>query len=117
MRKLNEADIEYTLELLPEDMPVRGNALASGDESEDKRAEDAILKELEWNPWAWCCIKVTASWHGIKGVDYLGGCSYKDEMEFKQEGGYYEDMKAQALEDLKRTIREMQAKVCCVEVA
>ena len=38
-------------------------------------------------------------------------------MEFKQEGGYYEDMKAQALEDLKRTIREMQAKVCCVEVA
>jgi hypothetical protein len=117
MSKLNEKEVEYTLTLEPEYMEVRGNAMASGDDAEDRKVEDAILRELEWNPWAWCCMKVTASWRRIEGVDYLGGCSYKDEKEFKQPGGYWDDMKAQALEDLKRNILDLRAKVCGVEVS
>lgn len=99
-------EVTYTLECLPEDIGVRGNALASGDDGEDRRAEDAIIADLEaGNEWAWCCVKVTAEWNGFEGKDYLGGCSYASEDDFKQPGGYYDDMKQQALDDLYRTVR------------
>lgn len=101
-----EDEVTYTLECSPEDIEVRGNAMASGDDEADKEAEDAIIADLEaGNEWAWCCAKVTAEWNGFEGEDYLGGCSYRDEADFKAEGGYYEDMKERALDDLYAQVR------------
>ena len=41
-----------------DDTPVRGNAMASGDD-----AADRILTELSWNVWAWATVEVRAdSW-------------------------------------------------------
>lgn len=101
-----EDEVTYTLECSPEDIPVRGNAMASGDDEADRADEDRIIADLEsGNEWAWCCAKVTAEWNGFEGKDYLGGCSYASEDDFKRPGGYYDDMKQQALDDLYRTVR------------
>ena len=98
---LDLANIIYTVECLPEDMPVRDNVQASGDAALDREAEEDILRDLEaGNPWAWCTVKVTAKLGAYQGDDYLGGCSYKSEEEFRTESVYFEDMKETARRDL-----------------
>lgn len=61
------------------------------------------------NPWAWCTIEVKASVTigGFKyeASDYLGACSYKDEVDFKGDG-YYTDMVAQATDALADELAE-----------
>jgi hypothetical protein len=104
VRTLTAEDVEFRLEPQDEDIPVRGNVLASGDDEEDKAAEDDVLERVKHNIWAWCCVKVSAIWKGIEGTDYLGCCSYKDEEDFKLHSGYYEDMKEAALVDLNEEV-------------
>lgn len=105
LRELKMEEVEFTLETLEEDIPVRGNAIASDDEDYDREIEDAILARLEdGDIWAWCCVKVTAKWNGFEGDDYLGACSYANEEEFIRLSGYYDDMKERALDDLNATI-------------
>lgn len=107
MKKLKPEDVEFSIECLEEFAQVVGNAMASGDDAVDKKAEDEILAELDaGNLWAWCCVKVTARWKSFTGTDYLGCCSYDNEEDFKQ-GGYYEDMKVEALADLQKSISEI----------
>lgn len=104
--QIPEDEVTYTLDVQPEDIPVRGNALASGDDEEDRRAEDEIIERLEaGDVWAWASVVVRAEWNGFVGRDYLGGCSYANEDDFKAPGGYYDDMKQQALDDLHREVR------------
>lgn len=91
-----------TLTTEPEDMPVRGNAMASDDDAADKEVEDEIIRRLDdGDEWAWCVVRVRASLHGQHADAYLGGCSYRDEAEFKA-GGYFEDMRDEALDALAR---------------
>ena len=104
-------NIEYKIELQEEHIPVRGNALASGDDAEDKRVEDEIINRLNCGDmWAWCSVRVVAYIPGIdlEGDDYLGGCCYTDENDFKQ-CGYFEDMKKQAKTDLLNKINAVKA--------
>lgn len=90
-----ESEITYTLTLEPEYESFEGN-FATGDDDLDQSTEEWIREQLEaGNEWAWCSVKVTASWNGFKGSDYLGMCSYQSEDDFR-EGGYFEDMKAEA---------------------
>lgn len=97
---LRAEDVEWTLTCEPEDLEIRGNAMASGDDALDKEIEDEIIARLEnGDQWAWCCVHVTAKWRGLEGCDTLGGCSYKDEADFMA-GGYYDDMRMEALERL-----------------
>lgn len=118
MKRFNEKEVVYTITAEMDNLEVWGNALVSGDEVADKECEDEILRRLEnGDVWAWASVEVKASWNGFEGTDYLGCCSYRDEKAFCQEGGYFEDMKSQALEDLKRIIKQVQEKVCCLEVA
>ena len=103
--------IQYRIECQPEDIPIRGNVCASGDESHDLECENAVIESLErGNEWAWCCIRVTAFIDGIdlEGVDYLGRCSYKSEKDFKRSSGYYQDMKRQTKDDLLAQIYEIK---------
>lgn len=101
--KIKAESVQYRVEVLPEDMPVRGNALASGDPAEDKRVEDEIIERLECGDiWAWCTVRVVASLPDsvLEGEKYLGACSYRDLDDF-MESGYYEDMRDCALEELQ----------------
>ena len=108
--------VEYSIECLPEETSVKGNALASGDDAQDKEAEDWILAELDrGNEWAWCTVKVTATLGAFRGVDYLGCCSYHSEADFCQPGQYFEDMKGEALDDLKRNIAAVESDLSAIK--
>jgi hypothetical protein len=100
----------YTIECLPEEIPFRGNAMASGDPDIDRETEDYIARELErGNDWARCTVKVTCQVEGHEdiavGVDYLGCCSYRSEEDFRTPGGYFDNMCREAREDLIRSLK------------
>ncbi len=104
MRQLTAKDVTFTLTVEPEFTPVRGNAMASGDDAADKECEDEILDALANGfVWSWCTVKVTASWKEWAGFDYLGCCSYANEKAFMSDG-YYSDMCDNALADLNNSI-------------
>lgn len=101
--------VKFTLEAEQDDIPVRGNAMASGDEEVDKRYEDEIIERLNnGDVWAWASVCVKAEWRGIEGTAYLGGCCYKDEDDFKKEGIYYDGMKQDAYDELIGKIKALK---------
>jgi hypothetical protein len=104
VKKLEENEVEFTVECRPENESIEGNAMASGDEKIDDEANAWVREQLaSGNPWAWCTVKITAEWRGYTGVDYLGCCSYKSEEDFKNDC-YFEAVKSNALEDLNREV-------------
>ena len=105
------AVIVITVTPLPEHCPVRGNALASGDAALDREAEDAILARLDRDDlWGWCAVRVRATWtapsgRAWHGDAYLGCCSYNDEADWREPGGYHEQMTIEATEALYEALR------------
>ena len=90
-----------------EHIPVEGNACASGDDDFDREVERDIMGRLgQGDVWAWAAVTVIVVWGPFEAPAYLGCCSYADEEDFTQPGGYFEDLVAEALEELNRTIRE-----------
>lgn len=77
------------------------------DGSNDEELNAWIRSELNsGNLWAWCVAKVTVTYRGLEGVDYLCGCSYKSEADFKV-GGYYESMINEAVEELAKDLETL----------
>lgn len=101
-RKSKNADwknYDIVLEALPEDM--------MSPEEHFENPEDAAFarRELEkGNEWGWCTahVVVTHKKTGIKGEDYLGGCSYRSKKDFMHPSGYYPDMVNEAIADAKK---------------
>lgn len=109
-------NVTYTIKVEQDDIPVRGNAIGSGNADFDKEVEDEILKRLDdGDVWAWATVTVVATCEGFTGEAYLGGCSYKDEADFKQDGGYYEDMCKEALSELKKNITEIRERLARID--
>ena len=107
LRKLTEKDIDITVDAQYEDLQIRGNAIASGDDEYDKTVEDELIRRVETGDvWAWASVSVTAKFGRFEAVNYLGGCSYKDEADFINNSGYYEDMKDEAIEDLNAQLQK-----------
>jgi hypothetical protein len=98
LRDLTEHDdVCFTVEAMPEDVPIEGNASAINDET-DAATEAWIRKQLDaGNVWAWATITVRARWNGFEGQDVLGCCSYESEKAFREPGGYFDDMCRTAL--------------------
>lgn len=111
---LTVADVVVTISAEPDDLPVRGNAMASGDADADREVEDEILARLDrGDAWAWASVRVRATWTAPSGRTYhgdahLGGCSYADEADFRT-GGYYEQMVEEALDDLNASLADLRA--------
>ena len=100
---LTREEVSIRLEAEPELLPVEGNASASGDDDFDREVEHNILSRIQQgDTWAWAAVTVTASWGPFSASDHLGCCSYANEEDFRQPGGYFDDMVAQAIEDLNR---------------
>jgi hypothetical protein len=100
--------VEFTIECMPEDLQVKGNASAIDDET-DREIEQYIYDELNnGNEWAWCCITISAHYKGQIGSASLGGCSYKNKTDFKENSGYYEDMKQSAFDDLISSLERLR---------
>ena len=107
-KTLTSNDITILVTAHPEEIPVQGNAICSGDEDFDRQVESEILKRLEQDDvWAWATVSVTAEWQGLKEVEYLGCCCYANEEDFRQEGGYFDDMVHEALTSLNLRIRNL----------
>jgi len=114
MNNIPREKVEFELDCIPEDMPVRGNAMCSSDPELDRYIEDGIIADLECNEWAWCIARVTARYKGFEGADYLGGCSYNGPEEFKR-NGYFDQMQDQALEALNVSIDEMRNRIAEID--
>jgi hypothetical protein len=97
------------------DIPVRGNAIVSGDDEYDRDLENQIINDLEWNVWAWCDITVSLELeidgNTLQGGDSLGACNYKNEKDFME--SLYPEMVQnainEALDGLKRSIVVVEA--------
>ncbi len=95
--------ITFRLFIDQDDAPVRGNAMASGDDAADKAAEDEIIQRLnDGDTWAWASATVGAS-VDLTGTDHLGALSYHSTAEFLEDC-YYESMKAEAREELVKKL-------------
>lgn len=96
------ADVKVQVFARQDDIPVRGNAIASGDARIDADVENNILHRLEdGDVWAWASVevRVTHEASGLSGSDYLDGCSYESEEDFR-ESEYFYDMTCAALDAL-----------------
>lgn len=93
MKPLTKTDVRIEVICHPEHIPVKGNAMASGDDALDARVERKIIRQLEdGNQWAWCTVEVCGHFHGLTASEYLGCCNYKSEKDFVKNSGYYDDM-------------------------
>lgn len=103
---LTEADVHFDVSCLPEFVAPEGNASAIGPVA-DKKIVSRIYRQLNCgNEWAWCIIRVVARWGQFEGEDQLGCCSYESKHDFMQKGGYFDDMKAVALQRLNEAVAE-----------
>tara|TARA_R100001530_G_scaffold134994_3_gene111117 strand:- start:556 stop:939 length:384 start_codon:yes stop_codon:yes gene_type:complete len=99
--------IWLTVEELPDDSPIEGNAMASGDDAVDRRAEQYVRDSLAaGNQWAWCTVRIAAEHidSGVVGESFLGACSYDSEEDFMQVNGNAPDMIDEAVEQCKMTL-------------
>ena len=111
-KTLTSNDIRVVVTAFPEEIPVKGNAICSGDEDFDRQVESEILKRLEHEDvWAWATVCVTTEWEGLKEAEYLGCCCYADEEEFRQEGGYFDEMVDEALANLNKRLHMLYEKL------
>ena len=100
--------VEIAFAIAPDHAPVRDNVSDSGDEEFDRNTENAILARLhEGDEWAWCTVRCQVRWNQWTADDHLGMCSYKDWEDFKQ-NGYYEDMIAECLLQLRKELTQMK---------
>ena len=104
-RLLTREEVAISLKAAPEFVPIEGNASASGDDAFDQEVEGSILCRVEQGDvWAWAAVTVTVSWGPFSASDHLGCCSYADEEDFRQPGGYFDDMVDEALEELNKIV-------------
>jgi hypothetical protein len=105
--------VQYEWTYMQDDTPVRGNALASGDDAADKECEDKIIEGLKrGDDWHWALVEVRAiissGGQRFMGRATLGACSYGSLAELRadtfEDGGGY-DLRVDALDDLKTYLK------------
>jgi hypothetical protein len=105
--------LEITVTAIQDEIPVRGNAIVSGDDALDKQVEDKIIDRLnDGDVWAWASVCVKVTYLGLEAKEYIGGSCYEDENDFVKNSGYYDDMVAAAIDDLNRQAQQMKAALC-----
>lgn len=52
------------------------------------------------NTWAWCSVTVIVAFQTFEEREYIGGCSYQNEQEFKAPGGYYDDLVEECIDKI-----------------
>ena len=112
IRPITREETTITVTAEPEDIPVRGNASASGDERFDREVENGLLERLDrGDVWAWASVTVTVSWDNFEAPSHLGCCSYEDEQDFRQAGGHFDDMIAEALDEVNQEILDLYSRL------
>lgn len=109
------AHVEITVHARQDDTPVRGNAMASGDDAADREMENWILTRLlDGDEWAWADVEVRATLYTesvkrLTASTYLGCCTYDNEAAFRADDGYFTDMAKEARALVLQDLAELQA--------
>lgn len=94
--------ITYEIECEQDQSDFRGH-FASGEDELDRALEAEIAKRLDRGDiWAWCCVRVVAiADNGDRAYsDWLGGCCYGSEADYRTNSGYFTDQCAEARANL-----------------
>lgn len=93
--KAKEVGVIITLSAQEDDQPLDPDMDPSCHEwVREQRAKGNDL-------WSWADVTVTAKFGGVEASDYLSGCMYESEEDFKNPEGYYTDMCVTAIENLR----------------
>ncbi len=108
METINKNNIEIEVIAEYETMQLEGNAIDSGDADFDRETCDKIREDLDsGNVWAWAQVEVKCTYKGIlTASDYLGGCSYASEDDFRSDG-YFTDMVGACVTELNNQLKEL----------
>jgi len=102
-------EIQYKIEAEQDDTPILGNLCCTDDPEQDTKEENEVFRRLNnGDIYAWCLIKVTASFGRFSYSDYLGGNSLKDEKEVEEQVEYH-GMKQEARLGLIEEIKQANA--------
>ena len=72
---------------------------------ETKEQEKEYLEKIDNGELGWFCAKAAVKKAGIElAASYLGCCDYPSLKDFKENGGYYEDMRDEAVEEAEKII-------------
>lgn len=108
LRELTADEVEFSIEIEEDDSDF--NFESDEPEKDEKLRKELNRRRNNGDLWAWCTVVVTAKWKEWKGVDSLGGCSYENEADFRQDG-YFDDMKDRALEELNKSLAACAAEL------
>ena len=95
IKQLTKKDLTISIVALEEIISIHDDEFLTSKQKKD------ISKRLDYNIWAWCCVKVECTYYSLTATSYLGCCSYQDEQDFIKNSGYYEDMINDCLIDLQ----------------
>ena len=99
--------IAYTLEAEHDYYDEIEGSFASGDDDLDRKEVARIKRRYTaGDRWAWFATRVTVECGSFTGEsDWLGGCSYASEEDFKK-SDYYKGMQREARENLLNQLKE-----------
>lgn len=110
IKKEKRGPILITVYTEPEEIPIRGNAISSGDTEFDRQAEDDIIKRYNaGDELAWCQVRVEAEARGFKHIEYLGACSFESQNDIATDE-ILPDMANEAVNGLKKDLQEIAEK-------
>ena len=106
--------LTYHVHAADEDLPLEGHFVEAGG-PENAEVNAALERELlgrldRGDLWAWCTVTVVAKLEHASGFTFLGeatlgACSYENEEQFRADG-YFDDMKKEALANLRARLEE-----------
>lgn len=71
---------------------------------DDPATNEWVEKELrKGNAWAWCQVKLTVVFGPLTSEQYLGGCSYKSQPDFVNNGAY-DDLVEAGISEIVRAL-------------
>jgi hypothetical protein len=104
--KLSKEKVTFTISTHEEHTPISSALSFKETGADHSEYINKVENDNGFNPWLWCVVCVTASIGQLKGVNYLGQYASESEADFIA-GGYYEQMKDEALADLQAAFDEI----------
>lgn len=119
--------VDFEIKIEAECIPIEGNVLVSGDDEQDREAEQWVRDQLaSGNDLSWCSVTVIARPKSfrervqlgencsidppdVQGWDHLGACSYETQKDL--EADLLPGMKERALDCLNTVVEWLQAEL------
>src|SRR5258708_9659904 len=82
-------DVDFIIELCPELTTPSENVVPIFSKLKDKKTLEWVKREMaKCNLWAWCKIKVWATWKDFRGIDVFSCCRFLNRENFLKSEHY-----------------------------